>query len=256
MSLPVLMTHIIPFFPNEEKSLAIAHALLNADARYLEVQFAFSDPSADGPLIEDACQVALRQGFTVDRGFAFIRTLQEESTALREGKAKIFLMTYASLLFARGVERFVQDAAQEGVSGLIVPDLPLDSDEGLRTAADTYGVHVIPVLAVNSREERIRLIQEGNPEYIYCVLRPGITGARTELGEKNIRFLDRAGSGGAKILAGFGISEHAQVKALTDHAHAAVVGSAFVREIKKTDHGNIQDCVKALSKLVRTLLGH
>ena len=102
MNLPVLMTHIIPFFPDEEQSFDIACVLLDEGARYLEVQFAFSDPSADGPLIEDACQVALRQGFTVNKGFAFIHRLMEESPAIKEGRAEIFLMTYASLLFAVG----------------------------------------------------------------------------------------------------------------------------------------------------------
>lgn len=129
---PRLMTHIVAFFPDRETSYRIAEAMIDEGSRFLEVQFPFSDPTGDGPLIEEACQAALRGGFTTDRGFAFLQELAAKIPALREGRAEVFLMTYASLLFARGVKRFVREARQAGVRGLIIPDLPLDSDEGLR----------------------------------------------------------------------------------------------------------------------------
>ena len=149
----------------------------------------------------------------------------------------------------------MRDAVHSGVSGLIVPDLPLDNDEGLRAAADDYGVHVIPVLALNSRPERIRLVQESAPEYVYCALRPGITGVKTKLGEENIRFLDAIGSIGAKILAGFGIVEHAQVEALRGHAHAAVVGSALIRALKSPSEIQGQSHTERIRAFVHSLQG-
>ena len=255
--LPLLMTHLIPFFPDEEKSRAIARVLLNEGARYVELQFPFTDPSADGQLIEAACQHALQQGFTVDRGFAFVHKLMQEEAVLREGRADIFLMTYASLVFARGVKKFVREAAEAGIAGLIVPDLPPDSDEGLKVAADECKIEVVPVLAANSRPERIQLIQNGNPRFIYCALRTGITGKKTDLGEENMRFLDVVGSTGAKILAGFGIVDYAQVKALAGHVHAAVVGSAFLRALANTSASSEseQACAAAVRQLARHLLG-
>lgn len=249
---PVLMAHIIPYFPDKETSRAIATAVLNAGARYLEVQFPFSDPSADGPLIEAASQTALHQGFTVDNGFLFIQQLMNDTPPLREGRAEIFLMTYASIIYARGIKRFTHDAQQVGVRGIIAPDLPPDSDEGLAAAANDCGIQIIPVIAANAKSERITLIQRGNPEYIYCALRPGITGSKTELGNENMRFLDQVGSTGAKILAGFGITERTQVDALTGHAHAAVVGTAFIRAV---NHRAQQTAAEAARSLARNLIG-
>lgn len=253
---PRLMTHIVAFFPDRETSYRIAEAMIDEGSRFLEVQFPFSDPTGDGPLIEEACQAALRGGFTTDRGFAFLQELAANIPALRKGRAEVFLMTYASILFARGVKRFVREARQAGVRGLIIPDLPLDSDEGLRVAADECGVHMVPVLASNARPERIRLVLDGEFEYIYCALRPGITGVRTALGEENIAFLGRVGAGGAKILAGFGIVERSQIEALSGHAHAAVIGSAFLRSLGPTAAmgGNSQDSVGAVRRLMRELL--
>jgi tryptophan synthase alpha chain len=224
-----LMAHMIPYFPDRQTSREIALTMLEQGVKYLEVQFAFSDPSADGPVIEAACQSALRNGFTVDGGFSFLADLGASSEALAKGRAKLFLMTYASIIFSRGIADFCRKAADVGVSGLIIPDLPLDSDEGLAEAAREAGLDLIPVLAASSRPERIAMARESGANYIYCALRKGITGQETELDSGNIDFLHQAGKSGAKILAGFGISRAGQVHALDGHAEAAVVGTAFLR---------------------------
>jgi tryptophan synthase alpha chain len=248
-----LMAHMIPFYPDESSSREIALAMLEEGVRFLEVQFAFSDPGADGPVIEAACQSALHNGFTVDHGFEFIEDLRERSGELARGEAEVFLMTYASIIYTRGIDQFCRRAAAAGVSGLIVPDLPLDSDEGLLGAAAAAGLEVIPVLAASSRPERIELAKSIGSKYIYCALRSGITGAMTELGEGNLAFLRQAGSGGAAILAGFGISTREQVAALDGSAEAAVVGSAFLRAVHEGYRG--ESGAEAVRALVRHLTG-
>lgn len=222
MSTMPVMAHMIPFFPDLERSRRIARALIDGGARYLEVQFPYSDPTADGPDIQGAGARALREGFTVDRGWEFVQSLDH---------TRIFVMSYAGLVYARGIDRFVEEAARCGVTGVIVPDLPLDSDEGLAAAGRRHGVAVVPVIAFGAAPHRMELILQAEPEYIYASLRRGITGTHTAIGEENIRFLDELGSRGARVLAGFGVSTPEQVRAVTAHAHAAVVGSAFVRAV-------------------------
>lgn len=248
-----LMSHMIPFYPDRERSMQTALAMLEEGTDYLEIQFAFSDPSADGPVIEAACQEALRQGFNVDEGFAFIGELMEHSEELKSGKAKAFIMTYASIIYTRGIGEFCDRAAGLGVKGLIVPDLPMDSDEGLDKEAKRRGMVVIPVLAASSRDDRIALARKVAPDYIYCALRKGITGQKTELDAENLEFLRKAGSDGAKILAGFGISSRDQVEVLEGNAHAAIVGSAFLRALNDGYGG--ESGVAGVRKLVSELKG-
>lgn len=255
-----LMAHMIPYFPDAEISRQVALRMLDAGTKYLEVQFPFSDPSADGPVIEEACQKALQSGFKVEKGFEFVSSLMEESPRLQSGDAELFVMTYASPVTIKGVESFVSRAAEAGVRGLIIPDLPPDSDEGLYDACRQQGIEVIPVLATSSRPDRVELAAKHNPRFIYCALRKGITGQDTVLGEENIAFIEKAGSSGAKIMAGFGISRPEQVAALQGHAHAAVVGSAFLRAMKAAgdQHGgrlNGEIAGNAVSDLVSSLLG-
>jgi tryptophan synthase alpha chain len=218
-----VMAHMIPYYPSYDAGIRVAQALIDGGAAYLEVQFPYSDPTADGPAIQAACAGALKQGFRVAQGWEFIRSIT--------GSVPIFLMSYAGLVYAYGIERFVQDAAAAGVSGLIVPDLPVDSDEGLFDAGRRAGLHVVPVISMGAQEERVRLVEEVGAEYVYASLRRGITGSHTEIGAENSAFVQRFTDSGARVLAGFGIATAAQVTAVLEHAHAAVVGSAFVRAI-------------------------
>ncbi len=220
-----LMAHIVCGYPDMEESERAARGLIAGGADYLEVQFPFSDPSADGPVIEKACQKALDGGFTVSDGFALMRRLAGDVSI------PLFIMTYGSLVFARGVDEFARESAESGVSGLIVPDLPPDYDEHLFEAGKRRGVAVVPVIAPEISEERLRLIGSLAPEYIYTALRLGITGSRTALDEKTIRYLERVGELGAKVIAGFGVRSREQMRALSGHAHAAAVGSYFLEQI-------------------------
>ncbi len=262
-----IMAHLVAHYPDPERSLAVAQGLVDGGASYLEVQFPFSDPTADGPVIQHACQYALDAGFSVDAGFDFVRAVAAVTTAAATAAEEaagdaggrpavpIFIMSYASLLFARGVRRFLEDGARAGAAGFILPDLPLDYDEGVVAAAREVGTTIVPVTVTSAREARIALLLESRPEYVYVALRSGITGAKTELGEENLRFLDRLRDAGARIMAGFGVSERAQVEALDPHVHAAVVGSAFVRTV--TAHASEQpEQLRAhIAAQARTLVG-
>lgn len=249
-----IMAHLVSHYPDPERSLAVARGLVEGGAAYLEVQFPFSDPTADGPVIQEACYHALESGFTVAEGFRFVADVA--AIAREAGReVPIFVMTYASLLYARGVETFMRAGVDAGAAGFILPDVPLDYDEGTWSTAEKLGTSVMPVSVTTAREERLRLVTDRAPEYVYIALRRGITGERTVIGEDNIRVLDRLRATGAKVMAGFGISGRDQVVALDPHVHASVVGSALVRTVAAHAADTPAAVSAALREQVATLAG-
>ncbi|MCC8190438.1 MAG: tryptophan synthase subunit alpha [Planctomycetes bacterium] len=242
-----LMAHIVAGYPSLDHSRRAARGLADGGADFLEVQFPFSDPSADGPLIERACQTALDNGFRVDDGFALMRTLRQDLSI------PLFIMTYGSLVFARGAAEFCRQTADAGLQGLIVPDLPPDYAEGLFEEGAKAGLAVVPVIAPEIRPERLRLIRDCQPKYIYTALRLGITGSRTVLDDDTIRYLDRIKELGAEVIAGFGVRSREQMQALAGHADAAAVGSHFLEQINAA--GPEADIAAVLSAAVRELKG-
>ncbi|GAB6088713.1 tryptophan synthase subunit alpha [Spirochaeta dissipatitropha] len=232
---PQVMAHMIPCYPDRLTARAAVDGLVRGGATHLEIQFPFSDPTADGPVIQAACSQALEQGFRVNEGFAFVRDV----TAAYD--LPVFIMSYASLVYTRGVERFIQDAKNAGAAGLIVPDLPVDADEGLYRIAAAEGLDVWPVVVPNTPAERISLIRNVHPRGVYAALRSGITGSKTEIGNENLGFLDTLGTLKAPIFAGFGIRERAQVEALSRHVQGVVIGSAFVEIIGQSSPDTVAD---------------
>jgi len=226
-----IMAHMVAFYPDRAGALEAARGLVEGGCSYLEVQFPFSDPTADGPDIQRACAVALASGFTVNEGFRLIADLRGFVCV------PVFLMSYANLLFARGIDRFLAECRERGVRGVIVPDLPPDYDEGLFGLAESQGLAAVPVVSPSMRDQRLARIESLGPEYVYATLRTGTTGTFTAIDAASLSFLQRirslAGDRSVKILGGFGVSTREQVAALGPHAHAVVVGSAFVREMEK-----------------------
>lgn len=222
-----LMAHMVAFYPDERRARIVADAILRGGASYLEVQFPYSDPSADGPSIQRACSRALTNNFTKQKGFAFIKSIASETDI------PICIMSYAGLVYSGGVENFVIKAKEAGAAGLIVPDLTLPYDEGLYRYGREAGMNIIPVIAPSISDARLRLIAAERPRYVYVALRAGVTGDRTELGNTELDFIRRVQSIGAKILAGFGIGTREQVLKLQPHVHSLIVGSMIVRTIEK-----------------------
>lgn len=239
------MAHMVAFYPDRESSVEVARALFEVGCSYLEVQFPFSDPTADGAYIQKACTMALEKGFKVHLGFSLISRIRKFSDT------PIFIMGYANTVFFHGVEKFLKKCISSGVQGLIIPDLPPGYDEGIFTLGEKAGLKIIPVIAPSIKSERLDEVMSRGPEYVYAVLRKGITGAYTEIGESNISFLKKVGAYGVKILAGFGISDKKQIRSLSSYVHASVVGTAFIKEIMLHNPG---DSYKVTAGKMRDLL--
>ena len=237
-----LMAHLVAGYPDLEQSLGVARALAEGGADYLEVQFPFSDPTADGPAIERACQAALGAGFTVAAGFDLMRRLAKELPI------PLFIMTYGSVATARGSVDFVTRAVDAGVRGVIVPDLPPDYDEGLFAAGRAAGLAVVPVIAPGISEARLRMIAGLEPEFIYTALRLGITGSETALDAATLGYLDSVAKLGAKIIAGFGVRSRAQMLALSGHVHAAAVGSHFLNRLHARGNADVGETLAAAAR--------
>lgn len=226
-----VMAHLVAGYPTTEIAFAAAKGLVEGNVAYLEVQFPFSDPSADGKAIQTACAEVLSRSYTLADGFAFVEELHRLYPAV-----PIFIMTYANLAYKTGISAFVNRAKLAGAAGLIVPDLPFDRDEGLQEACEKEGLVSIPVLAPSMRKVRIEKAASLGRPYIYAALRAGITGASTVIDESTYAFLRSVSenpAGKGKILAGFGIKTGAQAKLLEGYVHAAIAGSVFVDIIRE-----------------------
>jgi len=245
-----LMTHMVSHFPSRAASVAVASGLARGGASYIELQFPFSDPSADGNLIQTACTKALDQGFTVADGFALA------SEIVKGTGLPLFIMSYGNLVVRRGVDWFVRRAKEAGATGLIVPDLMPGSDEGLYAEGARSGVEIVPVVAPSISGSRLAMVAEVKPAYLYAALRVGITGSYTEIGDENRSFLERLEPLGAKLLAGFGIRSHEQVSALAGRVHALVVGSAIVQAVldalSRGEESHLSECIEAKTREILT----
>jgi tryptophan synthase alpha chain len=155
-------------------------------------------------------------------------------------------MSYASLVFVRGVERFVQDVRKAGASGVIIPDLPVGYDEGLFDFAERSGIEVAAVVSPSIREERLAAVCSRKGRYIYASLRTGITGTITAIDEKSLSFLKRLAAYQKRVLAGFGVATPEQVNRLAPYVHAVVVGTALIRCIEEAVTAPLYPRLKAM----------
>lgn len=236
-----LMAHLIAGYPHKKGFSSAVRGLFDGGADILELQIPFSDPTADGPVITAACEETVRNGFKVKEIFSYIKE------ARKAGFKNIVVMSYANIAFKYGINKFVKDLKTAGVSGIIIPDLPLEDEEGFYRTALANNIEPIPVVAINLAAERLGLL---NPyKKIYVSLRTGTTGSKTTITKQTKEFLNKLK--GHEICAGFGIQNHQQVKALAPYVDTVIAGSYFTGIIGQTKskeiYKKILSAVKALS---------
>lgn len=238
-----LMTHLVAGYPTNELALDVATALVQGGADILEIQLPFSDPSADGPAIQTACTKVLQRGYKTRDGLDFIARVHKQFPSI-----PIYLMSYGSLIYTPGVADFCKRAADSGVRGMIIPDLPFDFDEGLTASCTENNMIHIPVAAPSMSAERLKKMAHAGFPYIYAALRTGITGTDTHISTETLDFLHKVSEGGSKIYGGFGISNGEQAQALAGTVEAIVAGSVFVRLIAQNEHNKEKLCQALVSK--------
>ncbi|MCB8923848.1 MAG: tryptophan synthase subunit alpha [Ardenticatenaceae bacterium] len=224
---PAFMPYFTLGYPDYETSLAVVQACAAAGADMMELGIPFSDPLADGPTIQHSTQVALQGGMTVERCVTAVSTLRASGITI-----PFLLMGYINPLLAYGLARFVQDAAQAGANGLIIPDLPPDEAGELEALCAEQGLALVYLLSPNSFEERIKMVTRRSTGFTYLVSVTGITGARTELSQALGGFIRRVRAVSQRPLAvGFGISTPQQAQAVGELADGVIIGSALVKAV-------------------------
>lgn len=229
-------------FPNYEDSLAAIKAMSDANVDGFEIGVPFSDPLADGQVIQEATQIALQNGTTVKKCLKAVQTLREQGV-----EQPMMMMSYANPLIAYGIDAFVRDARIAGANGLIVPDLPPEEGYRFTEACTRENLALIFFLAPTSNDKRIELAAAHTTGFIYVVSLTGITGARTELPEDLKEFIARIRAKTDKrLVLGFGISKPEHVQQLHGLVDGFIVGSALVRAGKEGTKS-----VKNLTELLR-----
>lgn len=224
---------LIPFItagdPDLETTAAALLTLDRSGADLIELGVPYSDPLADGPVIQAAATRALAQGVTLDRVLDLVKTVSPQI------QAPLILFTYYNPILNRGIETFMADIAAAGVAGLVVPDLPLEEIGELLTAANRVGVEVILLVAPTSSRQRIEAIAAQAQGFIYLVSVTGVTGMRQELQSRVKDLLTELRQTTDKpIGVGFGVSGPDQVAQLRGWgADAVIVGSAFVKRLSE-----------------------
>lgn len=249
-----LVTHFIAGYPDLEASFEAAKGLVDGGAYALEMQIPFSDPSADGPVIESACRESLAAGFRVAEGFSLIERIIEYAES-KKISLPVYIMSYSAIVFNMGVHQFVLRAKKAGAAGLIIPDLTPGNDEGLYSEGRRIGIDIIPVIVPSVSDTRLSEIMAEKPDWVYLALRSGITGSYTELDETNLGFLDRLSSFDCKIMAGFGIRTAEQVKILEPHCNAAIAGSFIVNRIREAFSSTVENKNAAVRKAAAEAVG-
>lgn len=226
-----LVAYMMAGHPTRKRSLEVGKRLAASGIAALEIGIPHSDPLADGPVIQRAGQTALDHGMTVGA------CLELAAAIGREG-VPIVLMTYINPILAHDPRKFAAEAAQAGVAGVIVPDLPVEESEPVAGWLRSASLDTIFMVAPTTSPERMAKICEHSSGFVYCVTVTGITGARNELpaGMKDLLGEVRKHTE-LPVAAGFGISRPEHMKALRGSADAAVVGSAIVAAIDKGSDG-------------------
>lgn len=218
-----LMPYLMGGFPSLAESAQIGLACADAGADVIELGVPYSDPLADGPVIHEAASKALAAGASLAGVLEVARTIS--------ARVPVVLMCYANMVFAPGVEAFVERLARSGASGLIVPDLPLEESEPVRMACEQQAVALVPLVAPTSSAERMQRIGELAAGFLYTVSVLGTTGERAALSERFGEILARAKqSTSVPVAIGFGITTPEQAsQAAQAGADGVIVGTRLVR---------------------------
>lgn len=237
----------IPFLtcgdPDLETTEALVKAMAAAGADLIELGIPFSDPTAEGPVIQGANLRALNAGTTTDKVFDLVKRLRQSVTI------PMVFMTYANVVFSYGSERFLKNAAEAGVQGLILPDVPYEEKADFEPLCEKHGLELVSMIAPTSHD-RIKMIASEAKGFLYCVSSLGVTGVRssitTDIGGM-VELVRQVTDTPAAV--GFGISTLEQAKNMAQKADGVIVGSAIVKLIAQ--YG--RDAVQPVAEYVRQM---
>lgn len=232
--------------PDRDTTVRIIEELEGAGADAIELGIPFSDPIADGPVIQAAAQRALQRGTRTPDVFAIARAVRERS------QIPLIAFSYLNPIARYGAERFASEASAAGIDALLLTDLPPEDGVDVRDAMHAQQLGTVFLLAPTSTDARIRAVDRASDGFVYYVSTTGVTGTRSELDPSLIARLDEIRVRLRKPIAvGFGISRHEHYELLREHCDAIVVGSAIVRAIAD---GDAEGAARRAGDVVRGIL--
>jgi len=244
----VLVPYIMAGDPDLGTTEKIVRSLSGIDADIIELGMPFSDPVADGPIIQRAGERSLKQGLKLKRLVQMVEELRLNIST------PIVIMTYYNLFFRYGLEEFARDAAKAGVDGVIIPDLPAEEAEEFQKALDAKGLAMIHLIAPTSTDERIKKIAKVARGFVYYVSRMGVTGVQSDVSvdlEANLKRIRSLVD--LPVAVGFGVSTPEQAASISKHADGVVMGSAIVRLIEETNEMHERAVAKFLNPIIDAL---
>ena len=234
--------------PDLETTAAVVRSAVENGADLIELGIPFSDPTAEGPVIQGANLRALSGGVTTDKVFSLVRDLR------RDVSVPMVFMTYSNVVFSYGAERFISTCKEIGIDGLILPDLPFEEKDEFQPVCDKYGVDLISLIAPTSHE-RISMIAKQAQGFIYVVSSLGVTGTRSEITTDLGAIVDVIRKNtDVPCAIGFGISTPEQAKKMAALSDGAIVGSAIIKILEKYGKDapeHIGEYVKSMKDAIR-----
>ena len=243
----VLSVYFTAGFPQLNDTVPVIQSLEKNGVKLIEIGIPFSDPMADGPVIQSSGSKALKNGMSLSILFNQLSTVRDSV------KIPLILMGYLNPIMQFGFDKFCAAAKRCGVDGVIIPDLPFeDYLENYKLIAEAHNVHIIMLITPETSEERIRLIDTHTGGFIYMVSAASVTGAKSSFSEDNLAYFNRVNAMQLKNprMIGFGISNKSTFDAACDNASGAIIGSKFVSllESEETIEGAVEGLIDAIAK--------
>ncbi|MEL7588395.1 MAG: tryptophan synthase subunit alpha [Prolixibacteraceae bacterium] len=244
----ILSVYFTAGYPGPDDTVTIIRELEKNGVSLIEIGMPFSDPVADGPVIQQSSHTALTNGMSIKRLFEQLQHIREQV------KIPLILMGYLNPVLQFGLENFCQKCAETGIDGLILPDLPLDVyREEFRETFEKYGLHNILLITPQTTEKRLHEIDDASTGFIYMVSSSATTGVKNKVSDFLQDYFDRIRQMQLKNprLIGFGISNRETFENACQYAHGAIIGSAFVKALEA--EGKLEDKIAGFVKSIRVV---
>lgn len=241
----VLSIYFTAGYPQIDDTVTVIKSLAKSGVDFIEIGVPFSDPVADGPTIQRSSEIALDNGMTMKLLFEQLADIRKEVSI------PLLLMGYINPVIRYGIEAFCKKCNEIGIDGVILPDLPMQEYiDDYKATFEKYGLRNIFLITPQSSDERVRWIDENSNGFIYMVATAGTTGTRTDVSVEQENYFNRIKSLNLKnpIVAGFGISDKFTFEKATSIANGAIIGSAFVKSLDRSEklESDIESFVKSI----------
>lgn len=243
-----LIAYIMAGFPNEKSTITTVRGLVKGGVDVIELGFPFSDPLADGPVIQNASTISLQKGTNITKFFSLVRKIRKETDI------PLVLMTYTNILYNKGYSKFIAESKRAGIDGFILPDMSIEESNKYLQAAKNKA-DTIFLISPNTSKKRIDKISKATSGFLYLVAVYGTTGVKTGIKSYTINAIKnvkKQTKGKIPIGVGFGVSTPEDVKKyIKAGADAVIVGSAYLKLIEKTPYSKLESKITSFTKSLK-----